>query len=99
MKIQISRKNGQTGLTCATSFDPEALVFIDETGISNQLHTALWMVGTWQNHASEARQAHGNLYSTVAAISLAGVGMATTVEGAFNKASLKVYGRYPVTFS
>ena len=53
------------------------------------------------NHASEARQAHGNLYSTVAAISLAGVGMAkATVEGAFNKSLFKEYmERYPVTFS
>lgn len=72
------------------SFDPEALVFIDETGIrTNCTPRYGWSErgkpcigsapGSWKS------------YSRVAAISLAGVGMATTVEGAFNKASFKEY--------
>lgn len=43
------------------------------------------------SHASEAPPGSWKSFSAVAAINLAGVGMAATVEDAFNKASFKEY--------
>lgn len=70
--------------------DPNRWIFIDETGVRTNIASRYG----WSMRGMPCigvAPASWKSFSTVAAISLGGVGVATSVEGAFNKPSFREY--------